>query len=359
MQGRMTWMNDRVGMKKIALRVSLIGAVILAALCFRMFRSPEPIELVFTGATMATSWSAKVIAPSDSAGVANRCRQAVEKELEQVNRDMSLFHEGGAVFRLNAAPAGQPVPVPRSVMDLLVQARRISEQTDGAFDVTVGPLVRLWGFHSGEAPAVLPEDADIAAVRRKVGYRKLVLSREDGTVTKTVDGLEVDLSAIAKGRAVDLVASALNGLGMTNYMVEVGGEVRARGRNRHREPWRIGIEEPVDEDVRRLNRIIGLHNRSLATSGDYRNFYICNGRRYSHTIDPSTGRPVSHELASVSVLARDCMTADALATALSVLGVEKGMPLAERKGWAAYFITRNAEGKTLARATRRFDDLAR
>ena len=192
------------------------------------------------------------------------------------------------------------------------------------------------------------------AMRPLVGFERIEIDPSAGTLTKTLAGVTCDLSAIAKGYAVDRVAAALRELGHGDFLVEVGGEVRAQGRRPDGSFWRVAIETP-DSNARSVFEVVSLHDLALATSGDYRNYYEVDGRRISHTIDPRTGHPIEHALASVSVLHSDAVHADALATALDVLGPEAGYALAQREGLAAYFIVRREDGSFAPRATPAFE----
>jgi thiamine biosynthesis lipoprotein len=231
-----------------------------------------------------------------------------------------------------------PVPVSESLYAVLAAADRVSRWSDGAFDVTVAPLVERWGFGTRRVRAV-PDAASLAAERGRVDWRAVSFDDARRTVIKQHGSRQFDLGGIAKGYGVDRAAAALDARGISNYMVEVGGEVRTRGLNAAGEPWRIGIEEP-DASPQRARWIVPLSGRAMATSGDYRNYFLESGQRYSHEIDPVAGAPIRHSLCSVTVVADDCMQADALATALIVLGATKGRALAEVSGVAAQFIER-------------------
>jgi FAD:protein FMN transferase len=222
---------------------------------------------------------------------------------------------------------------------VLKLALRVSEETGGAFDPTVAPLVRAWGFgaDASEAP---PTDEERAALVERVGWRRLRL--EGGGLAKTAPGLEIDLSAIAKGYAVDRVFDAVPGYAL-GVMVDVGGEIRVGGTNRRGRPWRLAIESPTAER-RGIQRILEVTDTAIATSGDYRNFYERDGRRYSHTIDPATGAPVTHRGASVSVLHEECALADAYATALLVMGPERGLAWARERNLPILYLVYDGEG---------------
>ncbi len=236
---------------------------------------------------------------------------------------------------------------------MFAMAREISEASGGAFDITVGPLVNAWGFGPENPTPDGPSDEELIALRERVDYRKVEVNVEECTIRKARPDIYCDLGAIAKGYAVDLVAVVLEDLGFTNYMVEVGGEVRAHGVNANGVPWQIGIEKP-DVARRTIQRTISLVDMGMATSGDYRNYYERDGVRLSHTIDPRIGRPIAHKLASVTVLHKGCAMADGYATAFMVLGLDEGYALAENLGMAALFIVRDESGGFIEKPTPAF-----
>jgi thiamine biosynthesis lipoprotein len=233
---------------------------------------------------------------------------------------------------------------------LVARAQSFSELSDGAFDVTVGPLVNLWGFGPDAHPFRIPDQQTIEETRSRVGHDKLDVRDQPPALRKAHPELYVDLSAIAKGYGVDQIAGLLDRLGVTAYLAEIGGELKAKGTKSGDQPWRIAIERP-DATSRTVYRIVALEDDAMATSGDYRNFYEQDGRIYSHTIDPGTGRPVAHALASVTVITEDCATADALATTFLVLGPERGLSLAESLDVGAFFVTRAGDDYTHSATT--------
>ena len=311
--------------------------------CLLSSCAPERSEELheFTGLTMGTSWSVLI-----NAKELPRSRQRLQSEintiLNRVNGEMSTYLPESELSMINAAASADRIPVSQSLMQVLEAAREISQLTQGGFDVTAGPLVNLWGFGPGQDFTV-PGEEQIDAALRLAGYEYLRLDPAASALKKAHGGIQVDLSAIAKGYGVDRVADYLDSLQLNDYLVEIGGEIRARGVNREQAPWQIGIEQPV-AGQRGVQRIIKLDNMALATSGDYRNFFEQDGIRYSHTIDPRTGRPISHGLASVTVLHPSAMLADAWATGLLVLGPEQGYATALENGLAAYFIVRTDTG---------------
>jgi thiamine biosynthesis lipoprotein len=233
-----------------------------------------------------------------------------------------------------------PFPVSAELLEVLAMAREVSERSGGAFDVTVAPLVDAWGFGPEGRARRTPDEPHLAALREKVGYRRILLDREAGTVVKTRAETVVDLSGIAKGHGVEHVASGLMEIGLTRFLVEVGGELKATGTRREGRAWRVGIESP-DETARTLYATVDLVDEAIATSGDYRNFHESDGVRYSHIIDPRIGSPIPFSGTSVSVIHDNAAMADAWATALTVLGPLAGHELAEREGIAALFLTRS------------------
>lgn len=273
--------------------------------------------------------------------------------LDAVNSAMSTYQEDSELMRLNAAPAGQAVAVSGPLFQVLDCAGRMARLTDGAFDVTVSPLLSLWGFgaQARDDAQGRPSAGAIAAARRDTGHSLLRLDPVHGTVRKERDGVFIDLSGIAKGHAVDRIAGRLIARGSRDFLVEIGGEIRARGVNPAGRGWRIGVEQTDTGLARReAAAIVSLRDMAMATSGDYRNFRRLNGLRYPHIIDPASGRPVQHSLASVSVLHPGAMQADALATALLVMGEEQALRFAGQHQLPVLLISRGAQGPVLRRS---------
>ena len=267
---------------------------------------------------------------------------AVVHELQQVDAQLSTWRSDSEVTRFNASAAGEWFPVSARVAGLALEALALSRRSGGAFDLTVAPLVQLWGF-GPQAPVgeSVPGAEAITAAMQRVGWRQLEARLDPPALRKRVDGLSLDFSAIGKGHGVDRVAVRLDGLGCHSYLVDIGGEVRTRGRNATGQPWRIGVEQPDGGPPQWVLRLSG---QSAATSGDYRNFRMLGGRRQSHTIDPRAGAPVSHALASVTVVAASAAEADGLATAMLVLGPDAGWHFARREGVAALLLVRSERG---------------
>ena len=296
----------------------------------------------FDGSTMGTGYSLRWVA-KDGRQVAV-VQQAVEERLAVINQQMSTYIHESEISRFNALSSGE-MPVSAELANLVQRSQSLSQQTGGAFDITVGPLVNLWGFGPEGRVVSAPSSDRIESLSTRVGYQKLGVSLNPPLLTKATN-LQVDLSAIAKGYAVDQLASLLVARGINNYLVEIGGELKLSGNKPNDESWRIAIEAPLTAE-RVAQHVLPITNIAMATSGDYRNYFEENGVRYSHTIDPLTGAPIKHVLVSVTVLHPSCADADAFATALMVMGDKKGVEFAKRHDLAAYFLTKAQEGAEL------------
>lgn len=320
------------------LLVVILGAIVLLRTAIE---GPELVEI--HGETMGTTYTVKVVDPDGSAPF-ELLASTTLTELNHIDATMSRWNPVSQLSRFNAwSSVDEPFPIDEELGQILAFSQRIHRDSGGAFDITVGPLMGLWGFHGDRQLLAPPDEETLAATRARCGAQHLILDTPDGTARKGVAGLELDLGGIAKGLAVDRVSDALAGLGYDRSLVEVGGELRARGAALDGGPWRIAIEQP-DPARRAVHEVLELNDLALATSGDYRNFHELDGTRYSHTMDPRTGRPVDHDLASVTVLHERCADADGWATALLVLGPDEGFELAEAFGLAALFLRRAADG---------------
>ena len=305
---------------------------------------------------MGTTYAVRVVAEGPGEARLAALREGVGRVLARIDDRMSTWRPESELSRFNRHRSTEPFPVSADTLAVFRHALEISGLTGGAFDVTVAPLVDAWGFGPAGRPAAFPDSAEVERLRARVGYRQLELDAAASTIRKLQPEVAADLSALAKGYAVDQVADLLRGERVESYLIEVGGEVRARGRSERGDAWRVGIERP-EPGPPLLQRQFGIRDLALATSGDYRNFYELDARRLSHTIDPRTGRPVAHGLASASVLDPLCVRADALATALEVLGPEDGFALAADNGWAALLIGRQPDGTLYERETPAFTAL--
>ncbi|MCK5355358.1 MAG: FAD:protein FMN transferase [Methyloprofundus sp.] len=296
----------------------------------------------YSGSTMGTSFSVK--ASQLPAGTeVNSIELLITNRLTEINQRMSTYIPDSELSLINSTEGTAAQFISPELFKVLETAQDISRLSAGAFDVTVAPLVNLWGFGPDKMQYQAPNTEDIKQALSKVGYEKFYLSRRLLTFGKKVPGISIDLSSLAKGYAVDEVANILEQQGITDYMVEIGGELHLKGVNLQGKNWRIAIEKPNSEK-REMQRVLAITDIAMATSGDYRNFFEQDGKRFSHTIDPRTGYPITHKLASVTVLSDTTMKADAWATALMVLGAEEGYKLAEQQKMAVLFIIKTEQG---------------
>lgn len=306
---------------------------LLAAACQR-----SAPELVLSGPTMGTTYTVKVATPPASVD-ATIVRVAIDDVLAQIDRSMSGYRADSEVARFNTSASTQWYDVSADVAAVVQASLDISDASGGVFDITVAPLVAAWGFGPAGEPQVLPSAEQIAQVETTVGYRKLHVRLDPPALRKDVAGLSIDLNGIAPGFAVDRLADRLQGLRIENFMIDIGGEIRARGRNARGELWHIAVEHPVDTQ-RTPYASVWLDGAAVSTSGEYRDYYDRDGRRYSHTVDPRTGRTLAREPGSVVVIAPSAAQADGWATALNVLGPRDGLVLATQRHLPALFIAR-------------------
>ena len=303
---------------------------------------PEPPAIVsLRGQIFGTSWLVSLRVPENSIVSSTSVQSAVEIELARIDGVMSTWKVDSELSLLNASESGVWYALSEELMQLLSLARELHQQSDGAFDITIGPLVNLWGFGPDGKPESTPPRMFIDAARERVGIDKFELDPANGRIRKSAD-IYLDLSAVAKGYAVDAVGDLLRARGVANYLVEIGGEIRVGGEKQEGEPWQIGVESPTSSE-RGLQRVLALSDIGMATSGDYRNYFSEDGKRYSHIIDPVTGAPIEHNLASVTVLHPSVARADAWATALLVLGAERGLAVAESNGLAVFMLVKEGE----------------
>lgn len=297
---------------------------------------------------MGTSWAARLVV-ADDAGLSG-LRDVIARALAGVVAEMSDWEPGSAISRFNRAPAGSWHDLPPAFFTVLDHALALAAATDGAYDPTAGRLVDLWGFGPAPALGLPPRDADIAAAQATMGWQRIALDPARRAALQP-GGLRLDLSSIAKGYGVDAAAAALRAAGVENFLVEVGGELIGAGVKPDRTPWWVEIEAPPGATM--VPIVAALHGLAVATSGNYRRFVDIGGERFAHTLDPRTGRPVDNGLTSVTVLHPSCMSADAMATALTVLGPDAGLAFASRRGVAAHFLVER-DGGVIERITPAF-----
>jgi thiamine biosynthesis lipoprotein len=292
----------------------------------------------FGGATMGTTWSVKAVLPATTDLPA--LEAMVQRSLDAVVAEMSPWAPLSDLSRYNRSPAGSWTPLPAATATVLRRAVEIAETSHGAFDPTLGALTDLWGFGPRPFSGGPPLAAAIAPLREAGGWKRLTL---DGDALFQPGGLKLDLNGIAKGFGVDQASAALDRAGVKSYLVEVGGELRGTGAKPDGQPWWVELERPpTANDAEKT--VVALHDLSVATSGDYRRFFDHDGRRYAHTLDPATGAPTVNPTVSVTVLAKDCMSADAWATALTVMAPDAALAFAAEHGLAALIVSRGATG---------------
>ena len=315
-------------------RVSLFFIITLTLLLVACsdVKTAEPI--ILQGNTMGTTYSITIAQPAKNLS-AQSIQLEVDNVLNNVNQQMSTYIDNSEITRFNQSPVNQWMTVSPDFVEVVNLSQGLSELSGGKFDVTIGPLIELWGFGRQSSDQV-PNDAAILKAQAKVGWQSLQVDTDKSQLLKTKP-IAVNLSAIAKGFGVDKIAQYLESINIENYLVEIGGEVRVKGLSPKAKLWHLGIEKPSLAQ-KGAQQIVALNKASIATSGDYRNFFEEDGVRYSHTIDPKSGKPVRHNIASVTVIAKTAALADGYATTLNVMGFDDAMALAEAQNIDAFFI---------------------
>ncbi len=344
-------------MKKVVNKI-MIGGIGLIACAALFDRVPLTTQPVWSGFTQGTTYSIKIANHAMSRYAQRRLRQAVDKTLAEISRQMSLYDPASEISQFNRNTSTSAVEVSFFLADACRMALDISGKSGGAFDPTLNPLLDLWGFGIRPKPVSVPGPEEIRSAMEQIGYENIAVI-SNRWIQKNKPTLQLNLNAIAQGYSVDAMARLLAGEGLTNFMVEIGGEVVTRGRNAHGQNWRIGINQPERDSLpgADLAGILCLSDQAVSTSGDYRNFHVDeSGHYYSHILDPRAGIPVTNGMASVTVVAGNCALADALATALFVLGPEQGaLCLTNFPGASALFIRREADGQFTRTLTPGFD----
>ena len=320
--------------KRIKIILPLVVLAMIVAIGFMLGHKDVPYQHN-SGYIFGTSYNITYQCAEDH-------KADIEKALNEVDASLSPFNDTSIITHVNR---NEDVVLDKLFLDVFRLAQKINEDTEGAFDITVAPMVNAWGF--GFKNGVNPDEKVIDSLRQVVGFQKVRL--DEDKIVKTDPRVMLDCSAIAKGYGVDVVANLLRKFGIKNFMVEIGGEVVTSGVNRERMPWRIGVTKPTDDSLsinNELQTVINVTDKAMATSGNYRNFYYKGGRKYAHTIDPKTGYPVQHSILSATVIADDCATADAYATSFMVLGLEKSKKVLERHPeMMVYFIYSDEKGQ--------------
>ena len=332
-------------MIEILRRHSLSIAFLSALFVFLLFFSADDDDILqLSGYTMGTTFQLQFIGMPENFSRA-RIQSDITDILERLDRRIfSTYAEQSELSRFNRSPVGQPIRISRELLEVVLLAKEVSDKTDGAFDVTVGPLVNLWGFGPENSEEKIPSADQIRQAQKNVGYQHLLINPAQSSLSRDAD-VYVDLSGIAKGYVVDQVASYFDSIGVTSYFLEIGGELKIKGLKPDGQYWIPAVERPVDTPPQ-VYEILNSQGEELAIagSGDYRNYFEVDGVRYSHEIDPRSGMPIAHNLAAAYVIDTEAARADAMATALMVLGFEAGLSLAQETDLAAYFIVRENSG---------------
>jgi thiamine biosynthesis lipoprotein len=312
-----------------------IAIVLLACVSSSALHAEEPLKI--SGKTMGSYYAIVIDSPGSADG--ERLQKEIEEKFAEINRQMSTWDESSQISKFNQSKSTEWFEVGTDFAVVAQEAKRLHEVTQGAMDVTVSPLVDLWGFGKNKRRK-LPTEKEIAAALKFVGMQHVEVRLDPPAIRKDLPEIQVSFSALAPGYAADEVCEILRSHQMKSYVVDVGGENRAGEAKASGDAWRLGVESPLGG----LHKVVELTNQSIATSGDYRSFFMAGGKKYSHVLNPKTGRPVEHPPASVSVIHESCMTADGLATAMMVLGPEKGIELAKTVGVDVMFLDLTKDG---------------
>jgi thiamine biosynthesis lipoprotein len=332
-------------MFKLKLKVNFIAVMAIMLVFSGCFPSNDGAkqQVLLQGKTMGTTYNIKVVIAENNIADSdmNDLQTGIDALLKQLNQEMSTYISTSELSLFNKSESLAPIEISIGLQRVVKEAIRLGKLSTGKLDVTVGPLVNLWGFGPQYRPETIPSEEQLSAAHARVGLDKLNLV--GNKLNKTIPNLYVDLSTIAKGYGVDLVAEYIEQQGINDYLVEIGGEMRLKGFKHTGELWHVAIERPVDTE-RSVQQVIIPKDNAVATSGDYRIYYEFNGQRFSHIIDPDTGKPIDHKLVSVTVIHPSSMTADGLSTAMMVMGEKKALAFAEKNGLAAYIISKKENG---------------
>lgn len=326
-------------------RAALLGACVLFSGCYSATTpaTPASTATVLDGKTMGTFWRVSVIGVDEAKAQALRAK--VQAQLDADDRLLSTWKNDSALMRFNHATDTRPWPVSEAMADIVTLSLRIGAKTHGAMDITVGPLVNLWGFGPDKQPVATPDAQAIAAAKARTGLQHLQVINQSGRqfLQKDIPDLFVDLSTVGEGYAADHLARLMEQEGISRYLVSVGGALVSRGMNGEGKPWRVAIQKPTDRE-NAVQAIVDINGHGISTSGSYRNYYELDGKRISHVIDPQTGQPITHKLVSVTVIAPTALEADGWDTGLMVLGPEKAQQVVREQGLAVYMIVKEGEG---------------
>jgi len=333
-------------MEMTFLRVGLLSALLLLTACDTSTspaKSTAPAATVLEGKTMGTFWRVSVMNVDKNR--AEELRTKIQTRLDADDQLLSTWKNDSALMRFNHSRSTAPWPVSEAMADIVTESLRVGHKTRGAMDVTVGPLVNLWGFGPDKQPVKTPDQAQIDDARGRTGLQHLSVINRYGQqyLQKDIPELYVDLSTVGEGYAADHLAALMAEEGIPRYLISVGGALASRGMNASGQPWRVAIQKPTDEQ-NAVQAIVDINGHGISTSGSYRNYYELDGKRISHVIDPETGRPITHSLVSVTVIASTALEADAWDTGLMVLGPEKAKEIVRQENLAVYMITREGDG---------------
>ena len=319
----------------------LIGCAVLLSACGPAKESQQVV--VIQGKTMGTYYRVSMVGLDKSREADLRAQ--IEAQLKEDDHQLSTYKEDSVLSRFNQYNGNQPQPISAGMADAIITSLRIGQKTGGAMDITVGPLVNLWGFGPQKEPVKMPTQQQIDAAKAEIGLQHLQVTQQmnGAYLQKDLPGMYVDLSTVGEGYATDHLARLVEGNGISNYLVSVGGAVVSRGKNPQGTTWQVAIQKPTDKEDA-VQAIVDLQGMGISTSGSYRNYYELDGQRLSHIIDPATGRPITHKLVSATVIAPTALEADGWDTGLMVLGTKKALALAEKEHLAVYLITKEENG---------------
>ena len=334
-------------MEMTFLRMALLSVVLLLAGCDNASTpvAPKVAAMVLEGKTMGTFWRVSVVGIDNAR--ADQLRQKVQQQLDADDQLLSTWKNDSALMRFNHSSSLTPWPVNEAMADIVTESLRIGYKTQGAMDITVGPLVNLWGFGPDKQPVKTPTQAQIDVAKARTGLAFLSVINRSGRqyLQKSIPDLFVDLSTVGEGYAADHLARLMTEEGISRYLVSVGGALVSRGMNADGQPWRVAIQKPTDRE-NAVQAIVDINGHGISTSGSYRNYYELDGQRISHVIDPQTGRPITHKLVSVTVIAPTALEADGWDTGLMVLGPQKAQQVVREQGLAVYMIMKEGDGFT-------------
>lgn len=334
-------------MEMTFLRMALVSVVLLLAGCDNASTpvAPKAAATVLEGKTMGTFWRVSVVGIDNAR--ADQLRQKVQQQLDADDQLLSTWKNDSALMRFNHSSSLTPWPVNEAMADIVTESLRIGYKTQGAMDITVGPLVNLWGFGPDKQPVKTPTQAQIDVAKARTGLAFLSVINRSGRqyLQKSIPDLFVDLSTVGEGYAADHLARLMTEEGISRYLVSVGGALVSRGMNADGQPWRVAIQKPTDRE-NAVQAIVDINGHGISTSGSYRNYYELDGQRISHVIDPQTGRPITHKLVSVTVIAPTALEADGWDTGLMVLGPQKAQQVVREQGLAVYMIMKEGDGFT-------------